>query len=293
MAGLSFEIKHADGRTEVLEVDSERALVGSGAHCEIRLSSDSVEFETLLVEARQGAVFAEARSSGSPPTVNGASFWQGRILPDSVIAIGLLELRVSSIELDLPASGVAEKKRTKNPRVYLLAGLLCAASFYMLTHTPQDPPGIGTPPAPQNLWSADKAVCPQRSEVRALAVADELKLSADGKRERSPFVWKDGVAAVSQYQQAANCFELGGANDRARDAEHSAESLQRSVIDAYHMNRLRLERAIATGDYQDAARQVKYLKAILDGQTGPYLSWLSTVERLVIVKLANGKVKSG
>ena len=37
MSGLEFRIRHPDGRSEELVVDSDRVLIGSGAHCEIRL----------------------------------------------------------------------------------------------------------------------------------------------------------------------------------------------------------------------------------------------------------------
>ena len=39
--GLRFRVQHADGHSEQYVVDAERALVGSAAHCEVRLPPEA------------------------------------------------------------------------------------------------------------------------------------------------------------------------------------------------------------------------------------------------------------
>jgi hypothetical protein len=62
MSVLRFDIRHADGRAESLLLDADRVLIGSGAHCEIRLPLDQAAVEHVLIEAPGGIVRAQARA---------------------------------------------------------------------------------------------------------------------------------------------------------------------------------------------------------------------------------------
>src|ERR1041384_2574674 len=95
---LRFTIEYPDGTTRDLSVDSDSVTVGSGAHCEIRLMGDEVPVEQLRVEARGGGVFAEARSMTPPALVHGVPFTEGRLLPNTVVNVGSIRLRVESAE---------------------------------------------------------------------------------------------------------------------------------------------------------------------------------------------------
>ena len=76
MSGLEFRIRHPDGRQEQLVVDSDRVLIGSGAHCEIRLPASEAAVEHVLVTFLGGGVFATARALSPAPTINGSPFTQ-------------------------------------------------------------------------------------------------------------------------------------------------------------------------------------------------------------------------
>ena len=50
ITGLQFQIQQGEGTIpESLVVDSDRVLIGSGAHCEIRLPGDQVAAEHVLI----------------------------------------------------------------------------------------------------------------------------------------------------------------------------------------------------------------------------------------------------
>jgi hypothetical protein len=37
---VDIEVTYPDGRTEAVTIDAERVIIGSGAHCDLRLRSD-------------------------------------------------------------------------------------------------------------------------------------------------------------------------------------------------------------------------------------------------------------
>ena len=51
---------------------------------------------------------------------------------------------------------------------------------------------------------------------------------------------------------------------------------------------MRLEHAVDVRDLRTAQKEVKVLLAMLSGQTGPYVVWLSNLDRRLAIKL--GKV---
>ena len=88
---MIISVKRA-GKITSYEIHGARVLVGSGAHCEIRLPQGMAAVEQLVIESRQGGVFAEARSLDPMPQLNGSPFTQGRLLPDAVQATALAKM---------------------------------------------------------------------------------------------------------------------------------------------------------------------------------------------------------
>ena len=54
MKALRFLVRYPDGRGEELTIEADRVLIGSGAHCEIRLPVDQAAMEHVLVRASSG-----------------------------------------------------------------------------------------------------------------------------------------------------------------------------------------------------------------------------------------------
>src|SRR4051812_28462680 len=176
---LVFNICHADGSRETLTVDSERALVGSGAHCEIRLPAEEVESEHLAIRVYEGSLHAEAKSVRPPPSIDGKPFTRADIPAGASIRIGHVELIVS---ITTDANKVVRAGASKvSPAVYvMLVVAACAVGFaiFKSRRVDSDP----KPPAQlPELWAKDEHTCPQRAAEPAAQLGLELGALADSK----------------------------------------------------------------------------------------------------------------
>jgi hypothetical protein len=285
-------VRHPDGRSEDLQVDSERVLVGSGAHCEIRLPREHAAIEALLIEAKSGGIFAEARSLHPPPLLNGMPFTAGRLLTDAVVVLGQLQLTVRVIETSAQG-GAARSQSSAGKLTYSVAAAMLAGALYMLANAPSAEAAFSSlPPAPPLWTSAGKASCPHRDPGSAAAYAAEQNLLAEGKRERAPFYLQDGVAAVQLFQVAAVCFDAGGASAAAREAELSAATLRKEMSDAFHVHQVRLERALVVKDYDGARTELQLLLGLLQGRKNEYVTYLANLDRKIELKFSGKKAKA-
>src|SRR5687767_6807232 len=96
-SALIFNVSHSDGRNEQLTVDATRALVGSAAHCEIRLAVEDAAPEHLLVVSDGIKAFGETCPMQSPPLVDGTPLLRGEIAPESTITFGRSSLKVQVV----------------------------------------------------------------------------------------------------------------------------------------------------------------------------------------------------
>ncbi len=286
-----FLITHPNGRREELAVDAERVLIGSGAHCEIRLPQGLSAIEQLVVEPRAGGVFAEARALEPMPTLNGTPFTQGRLLPDAVIGIGALSLQVQLVEIERGTTARKESKERTSPLVYAAALLGFPLGFYVLLHD-RPPTTLRTPTKPPALWAEAAPTCPQGDAAPALAFAEQQLSAAESKEERSPFYPEDGVSAVKDFLLASTCFRAGASPEQAGDAEQAALSLKKRVADDFHIHQVRLERALSTKNYDSARVEVRILRSFLGGAPSDYATWLSVLDRQIQIEFSTKKGKS-
>lgn len=291
LTALQFRIQQPETSPEQLLVDSDRVLIGSGAHCEIRLPQDQAAVEHVLVRFMGGFVYAEARAMNPPPLINGAPFTEAPLRPDSVLRIGQSEITINVVEVVDQGTVFSQRKEKSNPVIYLLAAIAAPIClFVILDEGPSD--GLGDKPAEvPSLWSEEEQPCPRQASGEALAAAREARLLAEGRRERSPFDVQDGVAAVPLFQQAASCYKNGGDTDRAAEMEEAAAQLQAKMDEAYRAHQIRLEHALEVKDLPLAQRQVRQLLGMLAGQTGDYVMWLSNLDRLLKLKIGEAEKK--
>src|ERR1700759_4935378 len=86
---------HRGSKVSVLDVQYDRALIGSGAHCDVRLAPDEAANEQLVVELiGDDEVYAQAKSLDRPCLLNGAPFLEGRLLPTSMLELGSVAICV-------------------------------------------------------------------------------------------------------------------------------------------------------------------------------------------------------
>jgi hypothetical protein len=278
-----FQIRQPSGQIDQLLIESERVLIGSGAHCEIRLPLDQAAVEHAVVQAGSGGVFVQALSFQPPPTLNNVPFTQAPLAPGAVLGVGQFQI---TAELAEGAQGAVQKKKKEGASPLGLVGIiiLAAGGYYLafgddaqaVTVAPRDPP---------ELFGPVIDACPQRSPDQALALARERNLVADSKRERRPFHVQDGIAAVPIYELASACYRVAGDVPDATDTLGSATSLRRELNEDYRTHRVRLEHDASVPDDESSRREVKILLQFTEGKQGDYVTWLSNMERQLRLKL--------
>lgn len=272
-------------------VDSDRVLIGSGAHCEIRLPAAEAQVEHVLVTFLGGGVFATARALSPPPTINGSPFTQAPLLAESTLGVGQVQMAVGVVEVEGSANVIKRKQERTSPMTYILAVIAVPVSLYIIfDEPPSDTSAKDKPKDVPALWADAKPQCPQRGLVEAAALAREKRVLAEGKRERSPFKVQDGVAAVPLFRVAAACFKTAEDPRASAEMDAAAERLERSLEEDYRAHQMRLEHALEVRDLRTAQKEVKVLLALLEGRTGPYVMWLSNLNRRLAMKVgkANG-----
>jgi hypothetical protein len=293
--GLRVDLRYPNGHTEQMTVDADSVLVGSGGHCEIRLPPEHAAVEHVVISLVNGGVYAQARSLDPHPTINGSGFVRTPVLPDSILGVGAVQLRVVPVTLSETAVVVRKKAQRMSPLTYILVAIgLPFSAYAILGATPGEGPqrAPGSPPA---LWGEPSRSCPQSTREAALATALEKMTLANGKRERRPFSVEDGVAAVPLFETAAACFTIAGQGAAAAEAARSAADLRNKVNDDYRVHQVRLEHALTVHDWSSAQKEVKVLHAFIQGKQAaasgsegtPYVIWLSNVERQLAMKLAS------
>jgi hypothetical protein len=287
--GLRFHLRHPDGRAEVLTVDSDRVLIGSGAHCEIRLPGEQAAVEHVEVTMTAGGAYAQARALDRLPTINGVEFMQTPVLDSAVLGIGAVQIQVSVVQIEDNPNVIKKKTEKTSPLTYVLALVAAPLALYVIFADEGSSSTKKMPAEKPELWTEAVKTCPVQAQDQAGALASEKWVLAEGKAERRPFRVQDGVQAVPLYETAAACFRTAGDEERAKSAGDSATTLREKVNEDYRAHQVRLEHALSVNDLPMAHREVKILIAFTEGQPGPYVEWLSNVDRQLQLKLGEKK----
>lgn len=287
--GLRFHLRHPDGRAEVLTVDSDRVLIGSGAHCEIRIPAEQAAVEHVEVTMTPGGAYAQARALDRLPTINGVEFMQTPVLDGAVVGVGAVQITISVVEIQDNPDVIKKKAEKTSPMTYVLAIVAVPLALYVIFTDDDAQVSKKMPKDVPALWSEPVKTCQVAAADQAAALASEKWVLAEGKAERRPFRVQDGVLAVPLYEQAAACFKVAGDGDRAKDANEAADSLRRKVGEDYRAHQVRLEHALAVNDLQTALKEVKVLRAFTEGASGDYVVWLGNLDRQLALKLGEKK----
>ena len=274
--GFELSIRGPAGAS-ALTVQHNRVVIGSGAHCEVQLPVEHAAVEHVELTIVNGRVYAKARVFEPAPTIGGSPFVQTFVEPGVVLGVGPFRIIATPIAVAGADERPATRPLLRSPPVIGLALLtlfmLVAAAFKK-----NDAGTAATAVAPP-LWGTPTTTCPQSAPAQALALANERETVAEGKRERRPFHVQDGVAAVGIFETASACFAAGGDADSAAAAARSAQVLREKVQEDYHAHQVRLEHALLISDYVVAQHEVKQLRAFTEATSGPYVVWLSNLDR--------------
>jgi hypothetical protein len=282
---LRFQIRHPNGQVEQLNVEGERVLIGSGAHCEIRLPVDQAAVESVLIQRSGQGVYAQALSFDPPPTINNTPFSQAPLQAESGLGIGQVQIFVSLAEAGGGAQIVSRQKQKTSPLTLVLAALCALASaYYFLFMDQPEAPSIAPKEIPE-LWEAPVAQCPQPTTEQAVATAQKEEGIGDARRERRPFHVQDGVSAVPHYELASVCFRAGGDQASATESSNEAAALRSEVQQDFRTHRVRLDHLLQIQDWVSARKEVRVLLQYMEGKQGDYVTWLSNLDRKLKLKV--------
>lgn len=266
------EVLRADGTSERHRIEGEQMTLGRSPAAGITVTGvDELEPEHLLVAPRpDGCWVAIAKGSRVGAVVRGSPFEHGLLAWGSEIEIGPVKLKVTNA---LPVTKQAGKI---SPPVAIAALAAIGVAGWMLLSDP----GGGLPETAATAPPLFGALptCGADGPV-ALHNAREAAEAAVAKSERYVFSAQDGVAAVNLYGKAQVCFGQAGATADARRMQMERESLTRRIEEDYKTHRLRLERGLRLAHFDDAGREARALRALTRHLSGPYVDWLTLLER--------------
>jgi hypothetical protein len=302
MDGLKIKVRHVGGRTEELTVENDQVLIGSGAHCEVRLPIDQARFEHVLVRSGPAGLFASARSIDPPPTLSGAEFTETPIVPGSVLYVSQSAIEIQPIALSVDPKAAQEESKGKSARPLIILVLGVAAATAIFLAKPKAKTSSDEPKVIPDLFGVGQSTCPQSAPEAALSLAQSKLSLAEAKRERSPFYVQEGIAAVGLYQVAAACFRMSSRYEEADQALAEADDLKSAITEEFRVHRMRLKYALRVSDWDMALGQVRLLRTYSatssddgDGAQRPgddeYATWLSNLNRQIELAHSGKKKK--
>jgi hypothetical protein len=287
---VMVSVKRA-GKIASYEIHGARVLVGSGSHCDVRLYPEDAAPEQLVISCQNGELSLQLLAAAMSGKLDGRPLPQLAALPpSSVLQLGGSELQARTTIRQARNAG-ARKDEGWPPALRALGiGLILVGGYFAL----QDPPApsaldrsLEQPP----LFAAPVRDCPPRGDDSADFHAGRLIRDANLKSERAPYFPRDGVAAVTLYEQAAACFERLGIPVEAKAAEASAERLRHTLSDEFHVRHVRLERLLNVKKYDAAQRELQVLQDFVARSDGPYAQWLAAVQREINARFAHAPKK--
>jgi hypothetical protein len=278
--GFRFRLMHADGRQEQILVDSDRALIGSAAHCELRLPPETAAHEHVEIFIHESTVHFATRQYGRAqvPLLDGVAALEGRWQSGSSLRIGDVQLQVEIVSL-----GMAKAK----PPIWALFVAIPLIALTAVGVALARPVDRGLPPIPEApaLIGPKDARCPELSAEQRAALANEKLRIALAKRERSPFAPQDGIEAVALFELASVCFRDAGQQDQARGADEAADALRIKLDEDYRLRRVRLEHAYRTHQLGAMKRELAVLMPMTSQRRGAYTEWLAALDRAVTLEI--------
>ena len=275
MEPLSFEICHADGRPERTSAQGARIVIGSGAHCDVRLAADQAAFEHVAIEELAAGPQIRNLAPAAPSTLDGVPFAARALGPSGLacLIIGDTQIRILREARVAPA-----RSTTLGPvmiaKLLVVAGLVGA--IVKVSVMGPDAPSTSSPPMPE-LFAKISTDCPRKDLAEARTIADDQRAIADGARDRSPFDPRESRAAVKGYEIAAACYRITHQVEAGEIAAQAALRMREETTLDFRARRVRLDRVLLVNDYDLAAQDVAVLSALTEGQQGEYSRWLAGI----------------
>jgi hypothetical protein len=276
--GIKIVVRKPNGTEEELTAHCEKVLIGSGAHCEVRLPVEYASVEHVEVSISNGRIYARARSFEPAPTMGGSPFVQSFIEPGVEIGVGPLRI-IATLAEQVGASPAQKAQKTSSNARLIAMAAIGVLVLVLASAAKSGGGGVAPGGAAPALWGTAPTVCPQTSPAQAGVLAEEKRRVAEGKRERRPFHVQDGVAAVPLFELASACYAVGGNDAMAAATRQAGTELRTKVLEDYHAHQVRLEHALGVKDTSTARHEIHALKAFTEGLSGSYVTWLANLDR--------------
>jgi hypothetical protein len=279
--GFRFRMQWPDGRQEQMLVDAERALIGSAAHCEVRLPPETAMHEHVELVVHEGMVHFATKpmALGALPALDNVAAVEGRWPLGSVLRVGDVQMTVEVVNL-----GMA-KARPPIWALFVAIPVIVLTAAGIALAQPKDTGLPPVPEAPAILPAKEAGVCPNVSPEQRPVLAAERMRVALAKRERSPFAPEEGLDAVGLFDVAASCYRNSGMPNEAQQADEAADSLRVRLDEDYRLRRVRLEHAYRTHQPTAAKRELSVLIPMTSKARGPYTDWLAALDRAATLEI--------
>jgi len=273
MDQLTFDILHADGRHETTTAQAPRIVIGSGAHCDVRLAPDQAAFEHVAIDDHPEGPVMRSLAASPAVVLGGAPLTSHSLGASTTFSIGatLVEIKRAAFGAEAQSKPLGAAMIAKLVVVALLAVGILAASQRNKEQA------AAAPPKMPELFAKAVTECPRTDPAEARVLADDNRALADGARERSPFDPREARSAVRSYELAAVCYRRANAAAAAEESATSAKRMREETTLDFRARRVRLERVLLVRDYEVAAQDVAVLRALTDGEQGEYTRWLASV----------------
>jgi hypothetical protein len=267
-----IEIRSPGAPTIRRELGAETWIVGKKpragvAGIAVPTARDMSDEHLIVSFVRDRFHVALAAGARLEPTLKGKPFRQSEVTFGDEVKLGTTSLRFTG----------EAKRNAPSPIVIGGALLTLGVIGWALLDDPTEVNlGANVPQAPDLF---DPAPPCQYSGVAAQGRAQETEQAAMAHAERYNFDPHEGVSAVLSYRIANACFRNAGDHAGVSRTAAAAKLWQDKVEGRYQGHQLRLRVAIDRGRNDHAVRELKSLKKLLRGKSGPYVSWLDLAQR--------------
>ena len=273
MEQLTFVILHADGRRESTTAQAPRIVIGSGAHCDVRLAPDQAAFEHVVIEHHPAGPLMRGLATSPAVVIAGASLTTHALERVTTFSIGATEIEIKRAVL-----GVEAQSRSLGPAMIAKLAIIALLAVGILAASQMNKEqAVAAPPKMPELFGQAVTECPRTDPSEARVLAEDSRSLADGARERSPFDPREARSAVRSYELASVCYRRANAPEAAEESASNAKRMREETTLDFRARRVRLERVLLVSDFEVAAQDVAVLRALTEGQPGEYTRWLASV----------------
>lgn len=279
-------VKKPREREERFEIEDVRVLVGSGAHCDIRLPIDAA-YEHVVLTQEGDAVVARPALRELTMLVDGERSTERELSAGNVVTV-----EGSTIEI-LSLDEIREESKKSSPLRHVavgLATLLVVFGFALASSAGTSQTALAPPP-PDPAPIPKTALCPETDRALAGELARQKLTQAADRQQRFRFHAGDGPESVRLYTFAGACFAASGDEGAAADARLRGERMQAVIVEQFRVARVRLDRALTDGRAVQALQQIEFMRALLGTRedTRAYVEWLIVLQSKVETALATAK----